>query len=479
MLDTTIFFDEPTKQQSPQSALEAAVKVGSVPIVQQLVEAATPAPCRQWLSGQYGHSALSFAVAQDASLGIVQLLLDADAPVVYGQKPASILSRAAVKFTEWLQAAGCSHTGADVVRLLLAAVQRAAGSSDDTLQNEPTASALKESFLVAVRMGCADVAELFLQLGSSALSDPGCMDTALHAAADSSTGSADVVQLLLKHGAQVNSVLEGSTALSKSIKVAILFGDTEIMTVLLDAGADPSMKSEDGRTALQQAIQMGLGEAYAISDDVVDYDDDGDSDYDDDYCTEAFECLLAHSSQPLSAGKLVSTAWRLAGTDLAKLGKQSHRDLDYMSDSDSKEDRTAEQREAQHSMLCSLLKAAAAKDSTAAQAELSKCVKQVENLHSQVKSSYDGCEECTCGNCMPQPTGPHLIQRAHLILRAMSEVWLASAAVDVAAQRSAVQHMLVSAAASVKHMQHLQQQQPQAATDVSRPKECSEGAAAA
>lgn len=247
-------------------------------------------------------------------------------------------------------------------------------------------------------------------------------------------------------------MLEGSTALSKAILAATLVSNTEVMTVLLNAGADASIKSADGKTALQHAMQLGLDQAYA----------DG---YED--STAAFDCLLSHSSQPLPAAELVSTAWSLAG---AALGNQSNRDnlpddvvrwvdLDSMFDSDSDdEDRTAEQREAQHSMLDSLLEAAAAKDSAAAQTAITKCVKQVEDLHRRAKSCFDGFDECTCGCCIPQPINPDLIQRAHLLLRAMSEAWLASTAVDVAAQRSAVQHMLVSATASVKQMQHLQQQ---------------------
>jgi hypothetical protein len=70
---------------------------------------------------------------------------------------------------------------------------------------------------------------------------------------------------------------------------------------------------------------------------------------------------------------------------------------------------------------------------------------------------------------------PDPVQLAHLMLRAMSEVWLSSAAVllvAVAAQRGVVPplavtacDMLVSAVASVKQIQQQQQQQQEAATD--------------
>jgi hypothetical protein len=124
MRHITIFFDDVTKRQSPQSALEAAIKVGSLPLVTKLVASATPAQ----LSGQYGHSALSFAVlrhpvAQDASLQVLQLLLDAGALDVFGKKPARVLLNAA----GW---PGHSNTAPGVVRLLLVAVQRAAGGSE-------------------------------------------------------------------------------------------------------------------------------------------------------------------------------------------------------------------------------------------------------------------------------------------------------------------------------------------------------------
>lgn len=63
-------------------------------------------------------------------------------------------------------------------------------------------------------------------------------------------GSADIAQLLLKHGANVNAKNAGGVT---ALMVAAANNTTRVGSVLLQSGADASIKSEDGRTALMIA----------------------------------------------------------------------------------------------------------------------------------------------------------------------------------------------------------------------------------
>lgn len=119
----------------------------------------------------------------------------------------------------------------------------------------------------------------------------------------------------MKHGADANGrepAAAGSAHLLTPLHAAILqheevrgwcYDDSrpsvKIIKCLLDAGADPQLKYW-GETALQLAMQHALNKAQ--------HDEFFDS-------TDPFECLLAHSSQRLSAAELVSTAWSLAGAE--------------------------------------------------------------------------------------------------------------------------------------------------------------------
>jgi ankyrin repeat protein len=75
-------------------------------------------------------------------------------------------------------------------------------------------------------------------------------------------GHADVVKLLLERGAYVNAQ-EKRNGLS-SLSHAVGRGDKELVAVLLKHGADPSLKSADGRTALDRAEANGATEIVAL-----------------------------------------------------------------------------------------------------------------------------------------------------------------------------------------------------------------------
>lgn len=444
-------FGIPTRQaadtlaSSPKSALEAAIKVDSLPMVQLLLAAATP----QQLAQENEFSAMQFAVTRRASPHILQQLLSAGAAVCNSSKTASVLGAAA------------EFASAEVVSSMLAAAQQGSSSSRAGTASGrsgwPT-GAMADTLHAAAKAGRVEVAGLLLQTGDPELSQAGCKETALHCAIQHNHPA--LVALLLRHGADVNGRKPADDARrlgAMPLYAAILRNSTQIMQCLLDAGADPQIKF-GGKTALQHAMQHALTDGFYNS-------------------TDPFECLIAHSSQRLSAAELISTAWSLAGAEhwgshttqprpndhnMPNWVDKTDEDMFWISywgrDADDSEE-TQLKRDAQHSMMCSLLQAAAAKDSTATQAALAEIIEQVNRVYSEGKSCFESSDGCTCGNCIPEPIDPQHILRAQLLLEAVSAVWLNSEAVDVTAQRTAVQRMLVSATASLKQLQHMEEQQ--------------------
>jgi ankyrin repeat protein len=75
-------------------------------------------------------------------------------------------------------------------------------------------------------------------------------------------GHTEVVKLLLERGAFVNAQ-EKRNGLS-SLSHAVGRGDKELVAALLAHGADPALKSADGRTALERAEANGATEIVAL-----------------------------------------------------------------------------------------------------------------------------------------------------------------------------------------------------------------------
>jgi ankyrin repeat protein len=75
-------------------------------------------------------------------------------------------------------------------------------------------------------------------------------------------GQTEVVKLLLERGAAVNA-REKRNGLS-SLSHAVGRGDKDLVRVLLTHGADPFLKSADGRTAMQRAEANGAAELVAL-----------------------------------------------------------------------------------------------------------------------------------------------------------------------------------------------------------------------
>ena len=68
-------------------------------------------------------------------------------------------------------------------------------------------------------------------------------------------GRAAVVQLLLRHKADVNHDPGKQSTYPSPLLAAVCMGKTAIVRVLLEAGAKPDLKDKDGRTPLQHAVR--------------------------------------------------------------------------------------------------------------------------------------------------------------------------------------------------------------------------------
>jgi ankyrin repeat protein len=75
-------------------------------------------------------------------------------------------------------------------------------------------------------------------------------------------GKTEVAKLLLERGAGVNAQ-EKRNGLS-SLSHAVGRGDKDLVSVLLAHGADPLLKSADGRTPLERAEANGASEIVAL-----------------------------------------------------------------------------------------------------------------------------------------------------------------------------------------------------------------------
>lgn len=153
-------FSIPTRQASdtlalcPQSALEAAIKGNNLPMVQLLLDAATP----QQLAGDYGFSAMQFAVRQRASAQILQQLLGAGTAVCNSSRTASVL--------------GAQFASAEVISSMLAAAGQQGSSSAGTASCRSVwpAGALADALRAVAMHGRVEVVELLLQTGDPELS---------------------------------------------------------------------------------------------------------------------------------------------------------------------------------------------------------------------------------------------------------------------------------------------------------------------
>jgi ankyrin repeat protein len=105
----------------------------------------------------------------------------------------------------------------------------------------------------AVRYGRKDIAELLIQSGADVNIRNLSEDTPLHTACYK--GELDVVKLLIEHGADVNARnVKGQTPLYTAT-LSCSNDDFTMLKVLIDAGANKSIKSKNGNKPIDLCWQ--------------------------------------------------------------------------------------------------------------------------------------------------------------------------------------------------------------------------------
>ena len=211
------------------TALQAASYLGSMEIVQLLLSEGADTNI---VGGEYG-TALQ-AASYLGSMEIVQLLLSegADTNIVGG------------KFGTALQAASY-HDCEEIIRLLLnekADVNIVGGKYGTALQ-------------VAAFKASMEIVQQLLDAGADVNIVGGKYGTALQAA--SCKGSTETIQLLLDAGADA-TIVGGKYGTPLLAAAQGQWSATEVVTLLLNYGADPSIPAQDGQTLAHIAARRGL-----------------------------------------------------------------------------------------------------------------------------------------------------------------------------------------------------------------------------
>ena len=245
-------------RSSGVTPLMTAARVGQVEVVRSLLRAGADPTAAEKTRGQ---TALMWAIAENQPQVAAVLLETGGGAAV----------RTANGFTPLLFAA--QQGNVDVARMLLAAGADVDEAAPDGIGGDTNARALfKEGteasvLLVAIDSGHAEMAHFLIARGA----DPdhaGAGRTPLHAAVQREMP--DVVRALLDAGADPDARLERTLPLisrritqdngltptttgSTPFLLAASFGDVESMRVLVEAGADPFLTTDDNTTALMVA----------------------------------------------------------------------------------------------------------------------------------------------------------------------------------------------------------------------------------
>ena len=250
--------DPNVARTSGVTPLMTAARVGDVEVVRRLLRAGADPTAAESTRGQ---TALMWAVAEDHPQ-VAEVLLETG---------GGATTRSTNGFTPLQFAA--QQGNVDVARLLLAAGADVNEAAPDGIGGDTNARVLfkadteASALLVAIDSGHAAMARFFIARGA----DPnhsGAGRTPLHAATQREMP--DVVRALLAAGADPDARLERSLPLisrritqdngltpatsgSTPFLLAASFGDVEIMRILVEAGADPLLTTDDDTTALMVA----------------------------------------------------------------------------------------------------------------------------------------------------------------------------------------------------------------------------------
>ena len=182
-----------------------------------------------------GVDALTVAASYRGTKDVLEILLDAGAAAGPGEDQR--VANTALGMA--------SMTGdVDNVRLLL---DRGADPNQSARNSGiPLAS--------AITFGYADVARALIDAGANAHLTENTGVNLLHWAAI--TNRAELIPVLVAAGVPLNDFDDnGFTPVMYAASVD--HGDTQTLRALLDAGADPDVPTDDGLTALQQAVKLG------------------------------------------------------------------------------------------------------------------------------------------------------------------------------------------------------------------------------
>ena len=113
----------------------------------------------------------------------------------------------------------------------------------------------------ATHAGSVDVTALLLRHGANANAKGGKYGTALHAAVTcEERHQIPLIDLLLKHGASINAVIECGTVLH----TAVAFCGEDVITHLLNNSADPEIEGGKCGTPFEVACYMGLYQEFKL-----------------------------------------------------------------------------------------------------------------------------------------------------------------------------------------------------------------------
>ena len=238
--------------------LMTAARVGHAGVVRRLLRAGADPTAAEAVRGQ---TALMWAVAENHTQ-VAAVLLEIG---------GGATTRSANGFTPLLFAA--QQGNVDVARLLLAAGASVEESAPEGIGGDTNARVLfKEgtdasALMVAIDSGQAAMARFLVERGADPNHD-GAGRTPLHSAVQHELP--ELVAALLAAGADPNARLvkplplvsrriqqdnglTPTTAGATPFHLAASFGDVESMRILVEAGADPFLTTDDGTTALMVA----------------------------------------------------------------------------------------------------------------------------------------------------------------------------------------------------------------------------------
>jgi ankyrin repeat protein len=243
---------------SGETALMTAARGGSLDVVQSLLAAGADPNAAEGLLGQ---AALMLAIAENHTR-VAEVLIEAG---------AAVSARTNNRFTPLLFAA--QQGNIEAAQLLISAGANVNESAPDGIGGNTNARTRfvrgtdAHALLVAIDSGHSDMA-LFLLDGGADPHHAGAGRTPLHSAVQHR--NPEVVSALLRQGADPNVGLERPLPfVSRRINqdngltpdvigatpffLAASFGDLESMRFLVEGGADPTLTTDDGTTALMVA----------------------------------------------------------------------------------------------------------------------------------------------------------------------------------------------------------------------------------